>query len=119
MYDYEFEVESQQEQDAGPDAEIIKDFHDFAAIEVSEEGIVEIFLVSEVEDAEVTGEIAEEASDTDYKDGFEPACLESYERQDQDRATDHSINQCNYCSKEVHLFFLCIYHTNDDLDTLL
>lgn len=60
---YELEVEQVDEDEVEPHADIVEDFGPSAAVEVSEDGVVEIRLVAHVQDAEIAGVEAEHASE--------------------------------------------------------
>ena len=73
----ELEVEEGQQHEVAPDAKIVDYFGPACAVEMPENGIVEVLLVPHVDNAEVAGVVAEDASDKDDYQGYNVASLES------------------------------------------
>lgn len=59
---------------------------------MSEDGIVEVYFLSHMDDAQVAGVIAEDAGNGDDDQRHDIACLEGVHGQDEDEPSDHSVD---------------------------
>ena len=88
----ELEVQHEQEEETHEHAELVEYFDGFAAVEVAQEGGVEVFLVAEVDHGQVAAVEAEGAGEQDNEHGHGPTTFLGDDRENEDGASDHTIN---------------------------
>lgn len=77
LHHYQFEVEHVNQHEIGPYTEIVEYLDCLVAVKMPEDGEVEVGLVSHVDDAEIAGVVAEDASEEDDDEAQQVSGIES------------------------------------------
>ena len=106
----ELEVQHEQEEEAHEDTKLIEYFDGFAAVEVTQEGGIEVFLVAEVDHSQVAAVEAEGAGEQNNEHGHGPATFLGDDRKDEDGASDHAVDQSHDGHGHFEALFLNFHH---------
>lgn len=102
----QFEVQHIDEHQIGPYTQIIEYLDCFVAIEVPQDGEIQVWLVSHMDDTEVAGVVAKYASEQDDDEAEDVSGVEGEYWQDENEATDHTIDHTDYCHYRGEGFLL-------------
>jgi len=116
LHDDEFEVLDSQEHEVAPHTEIVKYFYDPVTVEMPKYGVIQIRLISQVDEAEIAGVVAETAGDKDDDEADGPTGSKCKYWQKQDESSDHPVDHPDDGHLRTQLLILMLGHIAINID---
>ena len=108
LYGYKSKIEHIYKDKIAPDTKVVKYLYATTAIKVPENSVVKIRLISQVDEAEIAGVVAEDAGGKDDKQGDNIASIEGEDRQQKYESSNHSVDHAQNSHVGRYLPFLTL-----------